>query len=96
MRRNNAEQIGDIIRKFLRQNALETPLNEYRLIEAWKDVVGPVINGYTRNLYIRNQTLFVHLTSSVLRQELLMGRELLVKSLNRQVGAQVITDIVFR
>lgn len=68
MKRNNTEQVGDIIRQFLRQEGLESPLNEYRLIESWKDVVGPAIARYTSNLYIKNQTLHVHLTSSVLRQ----------------------------
>ena len=95
MRRNNAEQIGDVIRFFLRQQGLESPLNEYRLVQAWGDVVGPAMARYTSNLYIRNQTLHVHLTSAVLRQELMMARELLVKNLNRQVGAQVIVDIHF-
>ena len=79
MKRNDAEQIGEMIRKFFRQNALEAPLNEYRLIQAWKDVVGPAITKYTSNLYIKNQILYVHLTSSVLRQELMMGRDLLVQ-----------------
>ena len=95
MRRNNAEQIGDVIRFFLRQQGLESPLNEYRLIQAWGDVVGPAMARYTSNLYIKNQTLHVHLTSAVLRQELMMARELLVKNLNQQVGAQVIVDIHF-
>ena len=57
MKRNNTEQVGDVIRRLLRQEGLETPLNEYRLIEAWKDVVGPVIVRYTQNLYIKNQVL---------------------------------------
>ena len=96
MRRNNAEHIGDVIRLFLRQQGLESPLNEYRLVQAWKDVVGPAMARYTSNLYIKNQTLYVHLTSAVLRQELMMARELLVKNLNQQVGAQVIVNIVFR
>lgn len=96
MRRNNAEQIGDMIRKFFRQNGLESPLNEYRLVEAWKDVVGPTIARYTSNLYIKNQILYVHLSSSVLRQELMMGREMLVRNLNNHVGAQVIVNIIFR
>ena len=95
MRRNNAEQIGDVIRFFLRQQGLESPLNEYRLVQAWGDVVGPAMARYTSNLYIKNQTLHVHLNSAVLRQELMMARELLVKNLNRQVGAQVIVDIHF-
>ena len=96
MRRNNAEQIGDVIRYFLRQQGLESPLNEYRLVQAWDDMVGPVIARYTDNLYIKNQTLYVHLTSAVLRQELMMARELLIKNLNRAVGTQVIVNIVFR
>ena len=95
MKRNNTEQVGDIIRQFLRQEGLESPLNEYRLIESWKDVVGPAIARYTNNLYIKNQTLHVHLTSSVLRQELMMGRELLIRNLNKTVGSQVIVDISF-
>ena len=96
MKRNNTEQIGDVLRQFLRQQGLETPLNEYRLVDAWKDVVGPVINRYTTNLFIKNQILYVRLSSSVIRQELMMGREMLIRNLNAQVGSQVIVNIVFR
>ena len=96
MRRNNAEQIGRLIREYLREESLETPLNERRLVAAWPEVTGPAIASYTDGLFVRNQTLFVHLTSSALRQELMMGRDLLVRNLNKHVGAQVITNIVFR
>lgn len=96
MKRNDAEQIGTLIRNFLRQESLESPLNEQRLINAWSEVLGPVIASYTNGLYIKNQVLYVHLTSAALRQELMMGRELLVRNLNRHVGAQVISNIVFR
>ena len=96
MKRNDAQQIGDMIRKFFRQNGLESPLNEYRLVQAWNDVVGPVISRYTTNLYIKNQILYVHLSSSVLREELMMGRDVLVRNLNQLVGAQVIVNIIFR
>lgn len=96
MKRNDAEQIGTLIRNFLRQESLESPLNEQRLINAWPEVLGPVIASYTNGLYIKNQVLYVHLTSAALRQELMMGRELLVRNLNLHVGAQVISNIVFR
>ena len=96
MKRNNAEPIGKLIRAYLRQESLESPLNELRLVNAWPEVVGPSIAAYTDGLFVRNQTLYVHLTSAVLRQELMMGRALLVRNLNKHVGAQVITDIVFR
>ncbi|MCI5665005.1 MAG: DUF721 domain-containing protein [Mediterranea sp.] len=96
MKRNNAEPIGNLIRTYLRQESLEAPLNEQRLLRAWPEVLGPTIASYTRELSIRNQTLYVHLSSAALRQELMMGRDLLVRNLNRHVGAQVITNIIFR
>lgn len=96
MRRNNAEQIGDILRRYLRQESLESPLNEQRLIDAWPEILGPGMAKYTRELHIRNQILYVSLSSSTLRQELMMGRELLVRKLNERVGANVITNIIFR
>ena len=88
MKRNDAEQIGKLIQQFLRQESLESPLNEQRLLDAWSQVLGPAA-AYTSNLYIRNQTLYVHLTSAALRQELMMGREVLVRTLNQRVGAMV-------
>lgn len=96
MKRNNTEQVGEVIRRLLRQEGLETPLNEYRLVDAWKDVVGETIARYTTNIYIKNQVLYVYLSSSVLRQELMMSRQLLVRNLNAQVGSQVIVNIIFR
>ena len=84
-----------MIRRFLREGGLESPLNEYRLIQAWETVLGKAIARYTGQMYIKNQTLYVHLTSPALRQNLQMSRQSLVKRLNEAVGAQVIVDIVF-
>ena len=57
MKRNDAEQIGKLIRSFLRQESLESPLNERRLISSWAEVLGPTIASYTRELYIKNQVI---------------------------------------
>ena len=79
MKRNHAEQIGVLIRNYLRQESLESPLNERRLVNAWPEVVGPSIAAYTDGLFVRNQTLYVHLTSAALRQELMMGRTIVFR-----------------
>lgn len=96
MKRQNALPIGDMILRYLREQGLETPLNEYRLIQAWETVLGKAVGRYTERLYIHNQKLYVHLSSPALRQNLQMSRERLVQKLNEVVGAQVIVDIVFR
>ena len=58
--------------------------------------MGPIVARYTRDLVVRNQTLYVRLSSPVIRQELMMQRRELVTRLNAYVGAQVICDIVFQ
>lgn len=96
MKRTNTEPIGDLLRQFLRQQGLESPLNEYRLIQGWGHVMGPIVARYTRDLSIRNQTLYVQLSSPAVKQELMMQRRELVERLNAYVGAQVVCDIVIR
>ena len=96
MKRGGIKSISELVLATCREEGLETPLNEHRLIKAWSQILGPAVNNYTKELYIRNQILYVQLTSSVLRQELMMNRKILVRRLNDHVGAQVITDIVLR
>jgi predicted nucleic acid-binding Zn ribbon protein len=57
--------------------------------------MGEMIAGYTQDLYIRNQTLNVRLTSPALRADLSLMRPEIVKKLNAAVGSQVIADIRF-
>ena len=95
MRWNKAESIGDILRQYLRQEGLETPLNETRMVAAWAEVMGPVVARYTGDVFVKNQMLYVRLKSPALKANLLMNREAIVRKLNGPAGAQVIQNIVF-
>jgi predicted nucleic acid-binding Zn ribbon protein len=96
VKRGGTKSIAELVRLTCREEGIETPLNEYRLIQAWGQVLGAAVHSYTKEVKIYNQVLFVKVTSSVLRQELQMNRKSLVRKLNDHVKAQVITDIVFR
>lgn len=96
MKRGSLKGIAELVRETCREEGLETPLNEFRLIKAWSQVLGSGVQAYTKDLYIKNQILYVTLTSAVLRQELMMNRRSLIKSLNDHVKAQAITNIIFR
>jgi len=96
MRKKNTELLSEVIRQVLKQQHLDRPLNEKRLIEAWPLILGTNIVQYTSGLSIKNRVLYVSLTSSVLRHDLFLSREEIKKSLNKQVGVEVIVDIVFR
>ena len=95
MFKRNVQQVKDIILKTLHDQGLQTPLLQKRLVEAWPVVAGPMIERYTLNTYIYNQTLYVRLSNPALRADLSMMRQELTKKLNDYVGEQIIPDIRF-
>ena len=39
--------LADVVRLYLRESGMETPLLQKRLIEAWDKVTGPIVAQYT-------------------------------------------------
>lgn len=90
-----AKPIKELLNRYLREEGLETPLNQSRLIDAWPIVTGRTVSENTGRLQIRNCVLYVEIKSAALRNNLVYKRKILVDLLNRHVGATVINDIVF-
>ena len=95
MFRRDVKQIKEIILQAMREQGLETPLQQKRLVEAWPRIAGEVIANYTLNTFIYNQTLYVRLSNPALRADLSMRRQEFTNKLNAVVGEQIITDILF-
>lgn len=93
MFKRNVQTLDNVINQFLRKEGLETPLLQKRLIDAWEKVVGTVVERYTGEKFIKNQTLFVKINSPALRSDLSMMRSELVRKLNAEVGSMLITDV---
>lgn len=93
MFKRDVKPLGEVLMKFLRDEGLETPLQQKRLIDAWEVVAGPLVARYTAEKFIKNQTLMVKITNPALRNDLSMMKTQLVRRLNEQVGALIITEI---
>lgn len=85
--------LGDVLNKLLRDEGLEIPLQQKRLIDSWELVTGNMVKQYTTKKFIKNQTLYVKIENPALRQDLSMMRSQLVKRLNEKAGGLVITDV---
>lgn len=97
MKRKNAQTLGEVLADFFRENReLHEKILITRVEKAWSEVLGPMVMQYTSNLYVRNRVLYVSLTSSVLRNELTLSRERLIRSLNEHAGGSVIDNLVIR
>ncbi len=93
MFKRQAEPLGTILARVLREQGLETPLQQRRVVDLWEQVVGTNVMRYTGDKFVKNQTLYVKITNPALRQNLSMMRQQLVKRLNEAVGSVVIYDI---
>lgn len=97
MRKRNTESIGEVIRQFFEENQFfRLKLAESRVVTGWGQLLGSTINSYTTNIYFRHGTLYVSLSSSVLRSELQIAKDKLIAKLNEHAGIPVINNIIFR
>lgn len=96
VRKKNNISIGEALQEFISSNKLQKGLDKVLVKEAWVSLMGNGVNNYTTGLDLRNGTLFVSLSSSVLREELSLGKSKIVNLLNEEVGREVVKKIVLR
>lgn len=97
MKRNNDNvTIGDALKDFVSKNKLQTGLDKVNVRDVWNQQMGPAIEKYTTAIKLEGATLFVQLSSSVLREELSYGKEKIIKNLNEELGKNLIKKLVLR
>jgi len=96
MRRSKTISLAEAIQDYIREMKLDKGLRETRLVTSWEEIVGKAIASRTSKIYIKDSILYVHLNSSVVRNELLMLRQALREKLNKKAGSEIIKDIVLR
>ena len=97
MIRRKTERIGETLRLFWKDNPeLYHKMLDARVQRLWSELFGPSIAKCTTNVYVKNRILYVSMSSSVMRSEMLNMRKRLVVTLNKHAGSDVIDDIVIR
>ena len=92
----DVKTVGELINEFYKQYKGPGYVDELRVVNSWKQVVGPFIAKHTIDLAIRNRMFFVRVDSDALRNELSYSKSVLLNQLNEQVGKVVIDEIVLR
>jgi len=95
-RLNDNNSIGDVLKEIMQVNKLQSGLDKIDVRDAWKNLMGNGVNNYTREIMLRGTTLYVELTSAVLREELSFGKDKIIKMINEEMGRVVVTNVVLR
>lgn len=96
-KRNNENlSMADALKEFVETNRLEKGLDAINVADAWKNIMGNGVNNYTTAIQLKGDTLFVQLSSSVLREELSYGKQKIINMLNEKLGKELIKKLVLR
>ena len=95
-RLSNQSTVGDVLKQIIQVNKLQPGMDQIDVKEAWQNLMGNGVNSYTKNVALRGSTLYVELSSSVLREELSHGKSKIIDMINEELRREVIKEVVLR
>ncbi|MFT5251193.1 MAG: hypothetical protein ACI87N_000165 [Flavobacteriales bacterium] len=95
-RTSNQSTIGDVLKQIIQVNKLQPGMDQIDVKDAWSNLMGNGVNSYTRNVVLKGSTLYVELTSAVLREELSHGKSKIITMINEELRRDVVKDVVLR
>lgn len=96
MRKSEIQSLGSAIKNFLKESHFDRKLDEIDAVSSWESIIGKPVARATTRIYIRNGTLYVHLNSSIVRNELFMMRQDIIRAVNDHAGREIITAVVLK
>ncbi len=86
--------LAELINEFYKRHNREDSLDEMKIIESWRNVVGGFIAAHTLDLRITKGILYVKVDADSLRNELMYSKTILLRNINRVSGTEILKDIV--
>lgn len=88
--------IGEALSLLLEKSKWKPKVHELRLRQEWEEITGKTIAKYTRNLHLADKRLTIFTDVAALKQELSLGKEPLIQTINKHFGETVVTEIVVK
>ena len=94
-RQNEEQPLGALVGKILKAYGLQDKMKSFDLIAAWPELMGPAVAQRTTDIHIDNHILYLKIDSSVMRDELFHGKQIILERCNQFAGEVLIRDIWF-
>ncbi|WP_297703421.1 DUF721 domain-containing protein [uncultured Eudoraea sp.] len=92
----NLHSLSEALNAFIKENKLQKGIDKVMVKKAWEKIMDNGVNNYTTAVELRNDTLFVSLSSSVLREELSHGKSKIIDMINEEMNKDLVKNIVLR
>ena len=72
---------------------LKPKLNEWRIKDGWRKMMGEMIANRTTSISLRGGKLYLKVDSAALKHELTYSKEKIMELFNAELGEKAITDV---
>jgi predicted nucleic acid-binding Zn ribbon protein len=93
MRGDNNRPLKEWLQVFVQSPQLRDRLYQKRIEKLWSELMGPMINSYTRKIKLDKQVLILYIDSASLKNELAIMKEQIIQRLNEKLGESFIHDV---
>lgn len=95
-RSGDSTPLSDVFHRILKAYQWDGKYDELEVLGQWEEMMGKAVAFRTTKLQIQNRVLFIELNSSVMREELQYGKEVIIQRVNQTAGKSIIDDVWFR
>ena len=93
-RNANEEKLSNVVDSFINQYGLKKRFQEHEILQEFTKIMGPFLMKKVTNAYVKNQKLFLKLSSAPFREEIRMQKTKLMNQLNAELGSNYVIDVV--
>ena len=95
IRQSDIQPVRDSIQALLKAYRIQGKVNQVQVVASWEKIMGKAIALKTKELYFKDNKLFVLLSSAPLKHQLVMSKTRVIELINLEVGAGVVEEVVF-
>ena len=90
------KSMKDAIDSYLKANGLDTVYKEKIVLAKWEELVGKPIALRTDYVTIKEKTLYIEMSSSVMRDELFKRKSKIIEIINTEAGYEMVNAVFLK
>jgi len=96
MKKHNDQPINDVLKGMMKKGPLRSGYYDAKIRKIWAEKLGTLVIQHTSSIFFAKGTIYLKISSAPLRQELFMGRSTLVDKFNKELGENLVKEIILQ
>ncbi|MCK0205641.1 DUF721 domain-containing protein [Ornithobacterium rhinotracheale] len=94
-KKQNLVSLAEGLSNFVDKYGYRNQVKESQVIDAWHAQMGDFVKNMTETIFVKNQVLYVRLTSPAFKSEFSYGKAKIIAHINESLGEEYLKDVHF-